>query len=357
MEEAEGYYSSGSQKPGKILVTGASGFIGGHVARYLVDQGLEISCLVRDGSNTGFIKDLPVKLIAGDITDLNGLLTAFRGQDAIIHTAAKVGDWGSYDAFYEANVAGTLNVLKAASENSVGRVIITGSCSSYGEENYPGLKSEESPFHSHYQYFLAGLFPSGMNHYRDTKALMTREAIDFADKRGLDLIILEPVWVYGENEFNTGFYEYVKTVKSGIGFMPGSRKNTFHVIYAGDLAMAFHLALNCGLKGVHRLIAGNPSPEKMVSIHRLFCKEAGLKAPALLPKWFVYPIGFILEFIHTIFRSKNPPILTRGRVNMFYDSIGYDTAKALKMIHFGSRLSLEDGIKRTVKWYRDNNYL
>ncbi len=349
--------TSGFTLPMKVLVTGASGFIGGHVTRYLVEKGVEVSCLVRETSTTGFINDLPVKFIKGDITDFNGLLSAFRGQDAIIHTAARVGDWGKYNAFYETNVTGTLNVLKAAFENSVNRVVITGSVSSYGEENYHGLKNESSSFNSHYPYFLDRIFPSGMNRYRDTKALMTREATAFAEKHRMDLIILEPVWVYGENEFNTGFYEYVKTVKSGTGFMPGSRKNTFHVVYAGDLAKAYYLALVSGLHGVHRFIAGSPSSGKMVRIYQLFCEEAGLKAPAHLPKLITYPIGFIMEVFYTLFHAKNPPLLTRGRVNMFYDSIGYDTSRAIKMLHFENQVSLEEGIKRTVQWYRNNNFL
>jgi len=357
MERPDENKASGSFRPGKILVTGATGFIGGHVTRFLVNQGLEVSCLVRENSKAGFIRNLQVSLIKGDIEDIESLRSAFRRQDAIIHTAGKVGDWGSYDSFYEANVKGSLNVLQAAADNAVSRVIMTGSVSSYGEEDYPDLKDESSPFNSHYSYFMDKCFPSGMNHYRDTKALMTREAIDFAEKNRMNLIILEPVWVYGENEFNTGFYEYVKAVKSGTGFMPGSRKNTFHVIYAGDLARTYYQALINGPEGIHRIIAGNPSTENMLRIYQVFCNEAGLKMPALVPKCLIYPVGFLLEMIYTVFKAKKPPLLTRARVNMFYDSIGYDTSKATKLLHLNKMVSLEEGIKRTVQWYRDTHYL
>ena len=75
-----------------------------------------------------------------------------------------------------------------------------------------------------------------MNYYRDTKAIGTKEAIKFASENVLNLTILEPTWVYGEKEFNTGFYSYLQTVKTGIPFFLGSKKNMFSVIYAEDLA-------------------------------------------------------------------------------------------------------------------------
>jgi nucleoside-diphosphate-sugar epimerase len=344
-------------KPKRILVTGATGFIGGHVTRYLVGQGAEVSCLARDSSDTGFISDLPVSMLEGDITDLKSLQSAFSGMDAIIHTAARAGDWGSYESFYAINVLGTLNVLQAAVDNSIRRVIITGSVSSYGEENHRGLKDESFPYNSHYHYFLDRCLPSGMNHYRDTKALSTRKAIEFAEKHGLNLIVLEPVWVYGENEFSSGFYEYLKTVRSGVFLMPGSHRNTFHVIYAGDLARAFYLAITSDMKGIHRMILGNPSPEKMSRIYQLFCEAAGLKKPILLPKFVTYPVGLLLELIYHGLAIKNPPLLTRARVNMFYDSIGFNTARASGLLNTGEMIPLEEGIRKTVKWYHENKYL
>ncbi len=226
----------------RILVTGASGFIGGHVIRYLAGRGLAVTCLARVSSDIRFISDLPVRIIHGDITDLASLHQAFKGHDIVVHTAARVDDWGRYHDFYETNVRGTLNVLHAALANSIRRVILTGSVASYGEEDSSGLKDESSPYKSHYPYFLDKLIPSGMNHYRDTKALGTKLAEESAGYNGMDVIVLEPVWVYGENEFSSGFFEYLKTLKSGIPLVPGSRNNTFHVVYAGDLAGAYFLA-------------------------------------------------------------------------------------------------------------------
>ena len=357
MAEAGEHKHSGYILPEKVLVTGSTGFIGGHVTRYLAGKGIKVTCLVRETGDRSFIRDLPVTYFTGDITDLKGLQKAFRGQDAVIHTAGMVNDWGKYESFYQDNVRGTLNVLQAALDNSIKKIVITGSVSSYGEEDFTGVKDENSPFNSHYPYWMDGFFASGMNHYRDTKALMTDEALAFAQRHGMDLVIIEPVWVYGENEFNTGFYEYVSTVKSGLHFMPGSRKNTFHVIYAGELARLFYLAISTNLNGIHRIIAGNEQAGLMSRIFPGFCEEAGLKKPTLLPKGVTYPIGFMLEMLYTLFRAKNPPILTRARVNMFYDSNAFDTSKAGRLLDFTNEVPLEEGIRRTIQWYQENNYL
>jgi nucleoside-diphosphate-sugar epimerase len=340
-----------------IVITGASGFIGGHVAKYFAGKGERITCLLRPGSDTGFIDDLPVNKTMGDILEIESLEQAFMGMDFVIHVAARVGDWGKYEDFYKTNVQGTLNVLEAALHNNIRNVMITGSVSSYGEEDCRSPKNETSPYRSHYPYFMDKMFPSAMNYYRDTKALMTSESIAFAQKNNMNLTIIEPVWVYGENEFTSGFYEYLKSVSSGLPVMPGSKKNLFHVVYAGDLAEAYYAAYKKNLQGIHRIIIGNEKPELMHEIYKTYCREANLKFPRLLPKWMVYPFGFVIEMIFTALKKKSAPILTRSRVNMFYDSIAYKTDNALQLLSFRCKTDTETGINKTVSWYIQHKYL
>jgi nucleoside-diphosphate-sugar epimerase len=290
----------------------------------------------------------------GDILDLEHLTSAMKQVDTVIHIAALSKDWGRYDDFYKANVEGTLNILKAGVSAGVNYFIITGSISSYGEEDSAKIKDETYPFNSHYRYFLDKIFPSKMNYYRDTKALATKEAIDYAQLNNLNLTIMEPSWVYGEHEFNTGFYAYMKMAKSGIPFLPGSKKNKFHVIYVRDLAQAYYLAYINKPAGINRYITGNKKADYMDKMYGLFCSELKVKKPRLLPKALVYPFALLLEFIYSVFALKNPPVLTRGRVNMFYDNIEYATQKVSSELNFVNSYSLEEGIKKTVQWYKQN---
>jgi nucleoside-diphosphate-sugar epimerase len=173
----------------------------------------------------------------------------------------------------------------------------------------------------------------------------------------MNLTVIEPVWVYGEREFGTGFYSYVKAVQGGLRFMPGSTRNLFHVIYAGDLAKGYLLAAQRKLPGVERIIIGSPAAQPMHRVFGLFCQEAGLAPPRYLPKWSIYPVAFGLELGHSLLHIRRPPLLTRGRVNMFYDSILYSTEKARRTLGFECDHTLEQGIPRTVNWYKANHHL
>jgi 2-alkyl-3-oxoalkanoate reductase len=343
-----------NKKP-KVIITGAAGFIGGHVTEYFCNNNVDVSCFVRKSSDLSYIKELPIKIINGSITDLNKLKESLKNTDCVIHVAALAKDWGNYKDFYQTNVIGTINVLKACKSSNIQNVIITGSISSYGEEDSKEIKTEEHPFNSHYKYFMDSIFPCKMNYYRDTKALATQEAIKYAEENNLNLTIIEPVWVYGENEFNTGFYEYIKSAKSKIPLSLGSKKNKFHVVYAKDLARAYFLAFQKKLTGINRTIIGNKNVDYADKIYSIFCNEAGIKKPKNIAKQIVYPIGFLLELIYTLFSIKNVPLLTRGRVNMFYDNIEYSTLKAEELLGFTNNFSIEEGIKKTVNWYKENS--
>lgn len=326
----------------KIVITGGGGFIGSHIVEYFKSMKEDIVLVTRKEA---------------DIRDREALLKAFQGADWVIHNAAMAKDWGHYRDFYENNVEGSLNVLWACKQNSIDKVIMTGSCSVYGEENCVYTKSEEHSKDSHYPYFMDEWFPCAMNHYRDTKRIASDFAISFAESENINLTILDPVWVYGENEFHTGFYEYLKAVKDGMPIMMGSKENKFHVIYAKDLARAYYLAYQRDMKGINRFIIGNEQADYMDDLYRLFCEKAGLKKPMNVSKWMMYPIGFLMEFFHTSFGIQSPPLLTRGRVNMFYDNIQYLTKKANDVLGFQCEYSLERGIENTVAWYKENGYL
>jgi nucleoside-diphosphate-sugar epimerase len=341
----------------RVLITGATGFIGSHIIRRFCAEGIDTVCLVRKTSNLSNIAGLPVETRYGDIEDLKSLVSAFRERDFVIHTAAFVSDWGDYDKFYEINVKGTLNVLRSCCKNRIKNVIITGSISSYGEEDSKRVKDENSPCFSHYHYFLDRIFPCKLNYYRDTKAIATRDAVEYAAAAELNLTVIEPVWVYGERELGTGFFEYLKTAGSKVPLFPGSKHNKFHTVYAEDLARAYFLAFKKRLSGINRIIVGNQKAESMDDICSAFCREANVKKPLNAPKWLVYPFALVMELLYTALSLKTAPLLTRGRVNMFYDNIEYSIEKARKLLGFTNNFDLKEGVGKTVQWYQKQQLL
>ncbi|MEN8907713.1 MAG: NAD(P)-dependent oxidoreductase [Clostridiales bacterium] len=346
----------------KILITGGNGFIGSHIVEYFENNGHEIICLIRKTSDIKYIEGLKVKFIYADISkseDLKKLNynNTINNVDYVIHNSSKVVDWGDYKDFYSTNVSGSLNLIKILFEKGIKNFIVTSSISVYGEENSLTIKNEESKMNSHYKYFLDNVFPCGMNYYRDTKKLEKKKIIELAEINKLNVTFIEPIWVYGEREFCSGFYEYLSACKMGIPFMMGSKKNKFHVIYVKDLVRAYYLTYIKRLEGVNSIIVGNNKAENMNMIYEKFCREAKIKKPINIPKVFTYPVGFFLELIYTFLKIKKPPVLTRGRVNMFYDNIEYSTKRAKQILDFQSEVSLEEGVKRTIKWYKENGFL
>lgn len=343
-------------KNGKVLITGATGFIGSNVAELFCESGISVGCLVRKNSNLKNIEKLPVKIISGDITRKETLTAALDGFNRVIHTAGFVNNWGDYGEFEKVNIEGTLNLLYACLENNIKDIIITSSTSIYGEENNQIVKSEQSPLNSHYYYFADKILPSKSNYYRDTKAVAKQKAVKFAKMHGLNLTVIEPVWVYGEKG-GIPFYIYLQAAKQAPLFIPGSKRNKFHVIYVRDLARAYLLAYQKKLPGVNCFIIGNDQTEYMEKVFSLFCREAGINKPKNIPKMFVYPIAFLMEVIYIFLNKNNPPLLTRDSVNMMYDNNEYSAANAEKVLSFVNEYSLEEGIKRTVKWFKEEKII
>jgi nucleoside-diphosphate-sugar epimerase len=339
-----------------IFLTGATGFIGSHLAEYFSFQGYQVVCGIRKNASD-FLKSLPVMLITIDITDLDSLIQATKGATIVIHAAGKVDDWGKWQDFYDANVIGTRNILTACQTNGIKRIITTGSVSCFGEEDCLTLKNERSSHNPRYPYLLENIWPSAMNYYRISKSIAAKETEEFAVKRHLNVTIIHPVWIYGEREFSSGFYEYMKSVKSGLPYGPGSRDNLFHVIYVRDLVRAYELVLQQAPDGFNSYIIGNKTIPKQDEIFSLICREMGVPKPKNIPKAIAWPIGFIAELAALLLKMKSPPFLTRARVNMFYDSICYSTQKAETELSFSCRYSLEAGIRNTVQWYKDNRLI
>ena len=123
------------------LVTGATGFIGGHIAQRLLDDGHQVRCLVRSTSDTALLESMPVEIAVGDLTDAGSLQRAAEGCRYVVHCGAQVSDWATTEQMIQTNVTGTRNLLRAAAEASAERFVHISSTDVYG---YPAREVDES---------------------------------------------------------------------------------------------------------------------------------------------------------------------------------------------------------------------
>jgi nucleoside-diphosphate-sugar epimerase len=341
----------------KIFVTGATGFIGSHLVSRLIEAGHDVSAYIRETSSLKYLPKERIKIIYGDIKNYSQLQKALNGFDVVYHTAALVSDWAEKKDFYQTNVEGTINVLKSCKENKIKRLILTSTIGVLGEEDCKTAKNENSPYNPRINYFLSNIFESDMNHYRITKMIAEKEAIEFCKKHDICLIIIRPTWVYGPREFNSGPFNFCKAVLNGLPIAPIGKNNRFHVVYVEDLTKAMVLALEKNLPGINTFIIGNEQAPFINEYLGKFCKTLKVNIPHSIPQIFFQPIGFFLELIYKLLKIKKPPLLTRARVEMFYCNNIYDVSKAKRELNFVASTPLDTGIEKTVMWWKQNGFL
>ena len=267
------------------LVTGATGFIGGHLARQLRAEGHEVRALVRDPARAGALESLGVDLRRGDITEPGTLPGAMEGVDGLFHLAAwyKLGQ--KSDAAYRINVDGTRNVLEAARAADVPRIVYTSSLAVFGDTG--GRVVDED-------YRMDGPW---LSEYDRTKWLAHYDVALPMIEAGLPLVIVQPGLVYGPGDHsNVGvvFRDYLR------GRLPVIPKQGGCWAHVEDVARGHILAMDRGEVGESYIIGGKPYMWE--DALRMAEEITGRKPPRLvLPpvvaraaSWLMKPVAAVL---------------------------------------------------------------
>ncbi|MEQ9619426.1 MAG: SDR family oxidoreductase [Deltaproteobacteria bacterium] len=323
------------------LVTGATGFLGSHIARKLVERGDEVRILLRKTSKTINIDDIDAERVYGDVTDIDSIRSALQGCDRLFHTAGMVSfKQADYQKMEDINVKGTNNVFTAAMEAGVKKAVYTSSVAAIGLKPGKELADEETPFDpgsTDIQYILS-------------KYYAEREALKFVEK-GLPLVIVNPSIVIGAGDV------YVSTSGMILWYckrrLPGYTDGGINLVDAEDVAIGHLLAEEKGKVGEHYILSN-----RNITIKELFEvleRVTGIPRPKLKIPYFIALAG---AYLAELVRIPAP-----NYVAMDVDSIKgtrhywyFDNSKAVKELGFSPR-PLEETIEKTVKWFRENGYL
>jgi dihydroflavonol-4-reductase len=329
----------------KVLVTGATGFTGGHLAQYLSGRGDEVRVLVRPRSRERFDRSpLPGKgviAVDGDLMDAASLGRAVDGVEVVYHIAATYREAGQPDSAYRAiNVEGTRNVLDAAKAAGVARVVHCSTGGVHGHIEHPPA-NEDAPFN-----------PGDV--YQETKLAAEKLAREFGAANDLDVVVARPIGIYGPGDKR--FLLMFRGLARGRFPMIGSGQAYYHLTYIDDLIEGFRL---CGTvpaaKGRSYILAG-PRYTTLEELVRLVATELRVKPPRLhLPVWPFWTAGLLCEMICVPLRIE-PPIYRR-RVDFYTKSRAFDTTRARTELGYVPKVDLEEGIKRTANWYRTEGLL
>jgi farnesol dehydrogenase len=323
----------------KVFVTGATGFIGEKLCLNLLERGYEVHAIVRGVHRAQGLADQGVKLYNGDLSSMEVLRDAMKGCQLVIHGAAYAAAWNpDPQAFFKANVEGTVNVLEAAKLTGIERVLFVSTAGTIGPSL--GKPITEDTIR------LVDFF----NEYESSKAMAEEWALRYV-VNGLDVVIAMPTRVFGPGplEKNNGFviltHKYV--VKKWV-FVPGNGKGRGNYVFVDDLVEGLVLALEKGRTGEKYLLGS-----ENVSYSEFFdsVKEfTGKNYPIVkLPLWVIFLVARVQGQMAKTF--KRPPFVTMKWARRYLVDWEMDCSKARRELGFNPR-PVKAGIQETVDWVK-----
>lgn len=325
----------------KVLVTGASGFTGGHLCRHLVAKGYDVRAFVRSTSNIDGLKKLGLEIVFGDVTDPGSLDKTVRGIETVYHIAALYRQENiPKKLFWDVNVNGTKNILETSLKSGVQRFVHCSTVGVQGEISNPPA-TEAHPYN-----------PG--DEYQRTKMEAEKLALRFFKENELPGVIVRPVGMYGPGD--TRFLKLFKHIKNGKFIMFGSGKVLYHLTYIDDLVHGFEL---CGEKREALGQIYNICGDEYVTLDQLvaiIAQALGVPVPRLrLPFWPLWIAAFFCESVCKPLGIE-PPIYRR-RVDFFRKDRAFDISKSKSELGYNPSVDLRRGMKITADWYRENNLL
>jgi len=324
-----------------VLVTGATGFAGGHLCRRLSARGDQVRALARRTSDTSGLEALGVEVAFADVTDEKAVEKALEGVDTVYHLAAafrrqSLPAW----VYREVNVGGTLNMLRAATQQGVRRFV---HCSTVGVHGILlSVPADES----------APQKP--VDTYQQTKCEAERLVLQHFADTGLAVVVVRPAGLYGPGD--TRFLKLFRQIQRRRFVMLGSGEVLYHLTYIDDFVDGLQLcAEKAQAVGQAYIIAG----EEAVTVNELMVTIArALQVPA--PKWRlpVTPLwiaGLLCEMALKPLGIEPP--LYRRRVDFFRHHRAFDISKARRDLGYMPRTDLETGVRKTAQWYKEHGWL
>jgi dihydroflavonol-4-reductase len=326
----------------KAFVTGATGFVGSHVARVLAENGADLRLLVRSSSNPKNIAKLQADQVIGDLRHPESLATAMSGCDTVFHVAADYRLWiTDPDQMYRSNVEGTRALLDAARKNGVRHVVYTSSVATMGFTSNGHPADETSPVS----------LDNMIGHYKKSKFLAEQVAIEAA-KSGMHVVIVNPTTPVGEQD--------IKPTPTGriiVDFLkkkfPAYVDTGLNLVDVTECARGHVAALETGRSGERYILGGENLTLKQI-LDRL-AAITGLPSPSIRVPYVVALATGVVDEVVTGRIFKREPRATIDAVRMGRKKMWVSSAKAERELGW-KVVSVDDALRGAVDWFRTHGY-
>jgi dihydroflavonol-4-reductase len=327
----------------KTFLTGATGFLGSHVARVLAAQGGQLRVLVRPTSNLKNLEGLNAETATGDLRDPASIDKAMSGCDTVFHVAADYRLWArDPQEMYRSNVEGTRAILEAARKNGVRRLVYTSSVATMGFTRNGNPADEDSPV----------TLPNMIGHYKRSKFMAEQIALE-AGRAGMHVVVVNPTTPVGEQD--------IKPTPTGriiLDFLkrkfPAYVDTGLNLVDVTECARGHVAALERGNSGERYILGGENLTLKQI-LDKLGA-ITGLPSPTVkLPYFFAFAAAAVDETITGRILHREPratiDAVRMGRKKMFATSAKAERDLGWKIV------PAENALRRAVEWFRTNHYV
>jgi dihydroflavonol-4-reductase len=326
----------------KAFVTGATGFVGSHVAQVLAEQGADLRLLVRTGSDPKNIQQLNADRVIGDLCDPESIDRAMAGCDVVFHVAADYRLWVRDPAqMYQANVEGTRTILQAARKNRVRRVVYTSSVATMGFTVKNNPVDESSPVS----------LENMIGHYKRSK-YMAEEVALAAGHDGIDVVVVNPSTPVGEQDIKP-----TPTGRIVVDFLkkkfPAYVDTGLNMVDVRECARGHVAALEKGRSGERYILGGENLTLKQI-LDKL-AAITGLPSPRVRLPYAVALASGVVDTVVTGVVLRREPRVTLDAVRMGRKKMFVSSAKAERELGWKA-VPVDAALRRAVQWFTENGY-
>ncbi len=327
----------------RVLVTGATGFVGSAVVRELLAAGCRVRALVRPASRRDNLQGLDVETATGDLRDADSLRRAVQGCRGVFHVAADYRLWTpDPDAMYASNVTGSRNVIEAAREAGVERVVYTSSVATLGLHDDGTPSDEDTPV----------TLDDMIGDYKRSKFLAEQAVADLARELALDVVIVHPAAPVGPRDIKptpTGRM----VLDAARGRMPAYVDTGLDIVHVDDVATGHRLAYEKGERGRHYILGG-----ENLGLREILAQVAditGRRRPWLrVPHAVVLPAAHVAEAVARI--SGREPSITVAGVRLARKHMYFSHRRASGELGYRPRPARQ-ALADAVHWFAGHGYL
>jgi nucleoside-diphosphate-sugar epimerase len=315
------------------LVSGATGFLGGHLAVVLKERGFTVRALARSSSDVSRLAALGIEIVTGDLADEESLARAAAGQQLVFHTAGKVGDWGAAEEFRQANICGTARVIAACRRSRVRRLVHVSSLTVLGLSRSGVCVDEETPVVSR---------PA--DPYTASKIAGEELVLRANGEGGLETVVVRPGVIWGPGDA-TFLPRFAALLRRGRMVLVGGGRNRIGLSHVGNLAQGMLLAARAPAAAgqVYHLTDGEEITA--AEAFRLLAETLGVPPPGpSLSFPAAYAAALLMEAWARLRRQDSPPAFTRYGVRLVACDNRYDIGKARRELNYRPAITFRQGV-------------